>query len=209
MSDIRFARRAFSKTPGFTIVVVLTLALGVGATTAIFSVANAVLLEPLPFANADRLVVSRVSIPDYKDLKASVTVLRRTRGRLPTGVHRTRARGAGSRIGDARLDGAPWRTGLGFAIDIPRSALRSGRAPGARFRQLRLARFLHHPCHSDRGRPAAGRTRHAGTAGCSCDQRNHGAPVLAGTQSPWRTVQCRWSSRAVSRSGRCRGGHDH
>ncbi|MGB2713761.1 MAG: ABC transporter permease [Vicinamibacterales bacterium] len=73
MTDIKFALRAFAKTPGFTIVVVLTLALGVGATTAIFSVVNAVLLEPLPFANADRLVVARVSMPDYKDLRTSVT----------------------------------------------------------------------------------------------------------------------------------------
>lgn len=73
MTDIKFALRTFAKTPGFTIVVVLTLALGVGATTAIFSVVNAVLLEPLPFANADRLVVARVSMPDYKDLRTSVT----------------------------------------------------------------------------------------------------------------------------------------
>jgi putative ABC transport system permease protein len=75
MADIKFAVRAFSKTPGFTVVVILTLALGVGATTAIFSVVNAVLLKPLPFANADRLVVARVSMPDYKDLKASIDAL--------------------------------------------------------------------------------------------------------------------------------------
>ena len=73
MTDIRFALRAFSKTPGFTLVVVLTISLGVGATTAIFSVVNAVLLKPLPYANADRLVVARVSLPDYRDLKTSVS----------------------------------------------------------------------------------------------------------------------------------------
>jgi putative ABC transport system permease protein len=72
MTDIKFAIRAFSKTPGFTLVVLLTIALGVGATTAIFSVINAVLLKPLPYANADRLVIARVSMPDYKDLKTSV-----------------------------------------------------------------------------------------------------------------------------------------
>src|SRR5215467_6617308 len=55
--DIRHAFRSFGKNPGFTVAAILSVAIGIGANTSIFSVANALLFRPLPYENADRLVI--------------------------------------------------------------------------------------------------------------------------------------------------------
>src|SRR2546426_1583277 len=57
INDIRYGVRNLLKQPGFTVVAVITLALGMGVNTAIFSLVHAVLLRPLPFPDSDRLVV--------------------------------------------------------------------------------------------------------------------------------------------------------
>jgi putative ABC transport system permease protein len=65
LTDARYALRQMRQTPGFTLVAVLTLAFGIGATSAIFSVVHAVMLKPLPYADQDRLVMVYELTPNY------------------------------------------------------------------------------------------------------------------------------------------------
>src|SRR5215213_2684270 len=79
LQDVRFAVRSFAKRPGFALIAIATLALGIGANAAIFTVVNAVVLAPLPFGQPDRLIrlwetnpsggltEVAVSVPNFQD----------------------------------------------------------------------------------------------------------------------------------------------
>ena len=75
--DLRFALRGLARRPSFTVAAVLTLALGIGATTAIFSVVYSVLIKPLPYPNSDELVSIEATAPgvNIDDLASDQTML--------------------------------------------------------------------------------------------------------------------------------------
>jgi predicted permease len=137
--DLRHGLRTLVKKPGFTLVAIVTLALGIGANTAIFSVVNAVLLRPLPYPNADRLVaVSEnslkepdisVAYPDYLDWRAQQTVFEEMSARMPTGGVITGANEPERVIG--RLVTPSFFAALGVQPMLGRAFTETENSPGA------------------------------------------------------------------------------
>ena len=129
--DLKFGARSLRKNPGFTLVAVLTLALGIGACTAIFSVVNAVLLRSLPFEEPDRLVLVRENLPklygpsvnlsgaEFLDYKESNNVFSQTAGFTDFKVNLTGA-GEPQRVQAARVSASFFPT-LGVAPALGRS----------------------------------------------------------------------------------------
>jgi putative ABC transport system permease protein len=139
LQDVRHAVRVLAKSPGFTALVVLTLAVGIGANTALFSVVDGVLLRPLPFAEAERLVIVRetsrelpevsVSYPNFQDWR------RESRSFESLAVYGWRSqtvtgRGVPERIGGA-IASAAFLEALGVRPLLGRNFLPEEDRPGA------------------------------------------------------------------------------
>jgi predicted permease len=113
LQDVRYGLRQLRRNPGFALVAALTLALGIGANTAIFSVVNAVVLRPLPYAHSDRLVWITESIPafkaeiasgaDYVDWKDQNRTLDRIAAYDPSSEFNLTGRGTPARVHGANV----------------------------------------------------------------------------------------------------------
>lgn len=141
--DFMFATRQLRKNPGYAVTAILTLALGIGATTTVFSLVNAVLLRPLPFPASDRLMwlsqqdhslpgsaAESLSYPDYFDWRAQNHTLSGLASYLGSGV--TLQTGAGARRLDAQTVSANFFDVLGVAPIAGRDFSWEDEKPGNR-----------------------------------------------------------------------------
>jgi putative ABC transport system permease protein len=128
--DVRFGLRTLRRTPGFTLVAVATLALGIGANTAIFSVINALLLRPLPYPEPDRLVFltewseqvpnMSFSVANLKDLRDQTTVFESIAGYNGQNFILSAVSGsAGAPIEPERLNGRQVTSGVFTTLGRP------------------------------------------------------------------------------------------
>jgi putative ABC transport system permease protein len=137
--DLRFGLRTLARNPGFTLVAVLTLALGIGANTAIFSVVDGVLLRPVPLDRADRLMVvwetdrdsgttrEPSSIPDYLDFQVQSRTFEKIAAFAGAEVNLTLDHGEPARLAALAVShdylpmvGAPLLRGRGFSAEDDR-----------------------------------------------------------------------------------------
>ena len=123
LQELRYGARVLVKKPSFTLIAVLTLALGIGANTAIFSLINAVLLRPLPYPEAERLVwlsergpnfpVMSISYPNFADWRAQQTIFEHI-GVYNHGNYSLTGRGEPQRLNGARMS-----AGAFAALSVP------------------------------------------------------------------------------------------
>jgi putative ABC transport system permease protein len=123
IQDIRYALRSFLRAPGFTLVALITLALGIGGTTAIFSIVDGVVLRPLPYNDPDRIVRlvrtnsrgddNSFSGPDYRDLKKAATYLSAAAGYRSDIIDLT------GRTEPVRVTGMETTAGFFDVFDVP------------------------------------------------------------------------------------------
>jgi predicted permease len=117
VQDLRYAVRSLLRSPGFSIIATLTLALGIGANTAIFSVINTVLLKPLPYASPERLVTvwhlypsqggmeAPVSVPGFRDYSAQTRLFERAAVENDAWAPNLTGQGEPERLSAARVSG--------------------------------------------------------------------------------------------------------
>src|SRR5574341_734843 len=112
MRDVAYATRSLTRSPGFTVAAILTLSIGIGATTAIFSVVNAILLQPLPYPNSDRLFTS---VENIAPARAGFNWMQRGPNNLEFAEWRSRAKTLDATAASAGMGQRLVRTSRGTA----------------------------------------------------------------------------------------------